>query len=149
MGFLERRGDLPENFGDALKAERAATLDLFLEGAPLEPLHRDVGDAVRCPPGVDDIDNVFVPESPDDPCLALEKLEESRVADGQIGQKHLDGDLTPGAQVDGGVNGPHPAHPDESVEAILVHQGAAYEIVRVLKRQRDAVIRTETLANRI
>ena len=45
--------------------------------------------------------DVFVPEPPYDPGLALEKLEESRVADGQVGQKHLHGDLTPGAQVDG------------------------------------------------
>src|SRR5262249_15944856 len=139
VGFLERRGDLPEYFGDALKVEQAVTLDLFVECVPFEPLHRDVGDAVRSPPGVHDVDDVFVPESSDDPGFALEKIEESRVADGQIGQKYLYGDLTPGAQVNGGVNGPHPAHPDERVEAILVHQGAAHEIVRVLKRQRSAV----------
>src|SRR5215510_14453618 len=137
MGFLERRGDLPENFGDALKAERAAAPDLFLEGMTFEPLHRDVGDAVRSPPGVDDVDYVFVPEPPDDPGLALEKLEESRVADSHIGQKYLYGDLTPGAHVDGGVDGPHPAHTDERFEAILVHQGPAHEIVWVLKRQRS------------
>src|SRR5262245_22023563 len=114
-----------------------------------EPLHRDVGDAVRSPTCVDDVDDVFVPKPPDYPGLALEKLDEPRVANRQIGQKHLHGDLTPGAQVNGGVDGAHPAYPDERVEAILVHQGPAHEIVRVLKRQRSPVIRTETLANRI
>src|SRR4030095_13792493 len=113
-----------------------------------EPLHRDVGDAIRSPTCVDDVDYVFVPEPPDDPGLALEKLDQPRVADGQIGQKNLHCDLTPGAQVNGGVDGPHPAHSDERVEAILVHQGPAHEIVRVLKRQLSPVIRTETLANR-
>jgi hypothetical protein len=149
MGFLQRRDDLPEDFRNTLKAKRAALLDLFFEGVPFEPLHCDVGDAIRSLPGIDDVDNVFVLEPPYDPGFAIEKFEESGVANDQIWQKYLDGDLTPGAQVNGAVNSPHPAYPDERVEAILIHQRAAEEIVRVLKRQRSAVIRTETLAKRI
>jgi hypothetical protein len=88
-------------------------------------------------------------EPPDDPRFALEEFDQSRRADGQIGQKYLDRDLTPGIQVNGAVNSPHPAHPDERIEAILVHQRAANEIVRVLQRQRGAVSGAETLAERI
>jgi hypothetical protein len=66
-----------------------------------------------------------VPEPPYDSGFALEKIEESRITDRQIGQKYFYGDLTPGAQVSGAVNGPHPADADERVETILVHQRAA------------------------
>jgi hypothetical protein len=65
-----------------------------------------------------------MPEPPHDFCFAPEKIEESRITNGQIGQKYLDRDLTLGAQVKCGVNGSHPTHPDEGVETILVHQSA-------------------------
>jgi hypothetical protein len=149
MGFLQRRGDLTEYFGNSLKAERAALLDLFFEGVPFEPLHCDIGESIRGLPGIDDVDNVFVLKPPYDPGFAIEKFEESGVANNQIGQKYLDSYLTPGAQVNGAVNSSHPAYPDQRIEAILIHQRSPDEIVRVLKRQHCAIIRTETLANRI
>ena len=115
-----------------MKAERAVSLEFFLERITFEPFHRDVGDAFSGPSGVNDIDDVLMLEPPDNPGFALEKLDQLRRADGQIGQKYLDSYLTPGIQVNGAVNSPHPAHSDERIEAILVHKRAANEVVRVL-----------------
>jgi len=140
VGFLQRGCDLPEYFGNALKTERSLPLNFFLQRVAFEPFHRDVGEAIRRPAGVNDVNDIFVLEPPDDLGFALEKFDESRVSNGQIGQKYLYGDLTFGIQVKGAINGAHPAHSNKRVEAILLRERAAHEIVRVLQRQRGAVI---------
>jgi hypothetical protein len=140
VGFLQRGGDLPEYFRNALKTERSLPLNFFFQRVAFEPLHRDVGEAIRRPTGVNDVNDIFMLEPPDDLGFALEKFDESRVPNGQVRQKYLYGDLTFGIQVKGAINGSHPAHSNKRVEAILLSKRAAHEIVRVLQRQRGAVI---------
>src|SRR5262245_33280826 len=68
----ERGGDLARDYGRAPEAETPPPQQLFVERAPIQPLHDYVSEPFIGSPGVLHVDDVFMRKPPGELRLALE-----------------------------------------------------------------------------
>ena len=126
VGRVERRGDLLHQPHDALRLERALSVEDLAQVAALDPPHRDEEEALGLALLVHR-DDVRVVDQRGQPGLALEALAEALVGDKRA-REHLQRNRAPEPQVLRPVHHPHPATAGKRLDAVPGELAADLEV---------------------
>src|SRR5262245_46032591 len=118
----ERGGDLARDSGRATEIEPPLSQQLFVERAPLQPLHDYVSETLIGATGVLHVNDVFMREPPGELRLALEQLHHMPLAECDVRLEDFEGDAAVDAGMIGVINGAHSSQSHQSVDAIFVEE---------------------------